>query len=65
MLSFARCGPSALAPSTPMLLPDTTHTHNHTVVIDETVLTDKNIMCVVIDETVLTDKNIMCTPNHY
>ena len=29
LLSFVRCGPSVLAPSTPMLFPAITHTHNH------------------------------------
>ena len=33
LLSFARCGPIALAPSAPMLLPDIRHTHNDVVII--------------------------------
>jgi len=47
LLSIARCGPSACAPSTPMLLPDITHTHNHVVIIDATLPTHKQILCML------------------
>jgi len=47
LLSFARCGPSAFAPSAPILFADTTHTHNHVVIIDATLPTNKHILCML------------------